>query len=246
MKSISKYFILFCLICADEYASDNDRIRCEYIIEQTNINFKKLKNYEVDISVELDIPGIRMPKSEYKVSFKQPNQIDIVSEDFGILPKAGLFESPEENFNNLEDKRIIDDDDSLKENEVIVEGYAIFDSLKFVSPNEYFKMLEPIVEVRVDTLKWVVNSVSANIERRRDRIPLFEITNTYQTFDNQYVMPVKSIAKYYIKDKKLSNWLNKDSDNYLDQITNQKDSNLEAIVEGSIEVNYSNYIINKK
>ena len=207
---------------------------------------KKLKNYEVDISVELDIPGIRMPKSEYKVSFKQPNQIDIVSEDFGILPKAGLFESPEENFNNLEDKKIIDDDDSLKENEVIVEGYAIFDSLKFVSPNEYFKMLEPIVEVRVDTLKWVVNSVSANIERRRDRIPLFEITNTYQTFDNQYVMPVKSIAKYYVKDKKLSNWLNKDSDNYLDQITNQKDSNLEAIVEGSIEVNYSNYIINKK
>ena len=246
MKSISKCFILFCLICADEYASDNDRIRCEYIIEQTNINFKKLKNYEVDISVELDIPGIRMPKSEYKVSFKQPNQIDIVSENFGILPKAGLFESPEENFNNLEDKRIIDDDDSLKENEVIVEGYAIFDSLKFVSPNEYFKMLEPIVEVRVDTLKWVVNSVSANIERRRDRIPLFEITNTYQTFDNQYVMPVKSIAKYYVKDKKLSNWLNKDSDNYLDQITNQKDSNLEAIVEGLIEVNYSNYIINKK
>tara|TARA_B100000401_G_scaffold390657_1_gene297007 strand:+ start:427 stop:606 length:180 start_codon:yes stop_codon:yes gene_type:complete len=59
-------------------------------------------------------------------------------------------------------------------------------------------------------------------------------------------MPVKSIAKYYVKDKKLSNWLNKDSDNYLDQITNQKDSNLEAIVEGSIEVNYSNYIINKK
>ena len=58
-------------------------------------------------------------------------------------------------------------------------------------------------------------------------------------------MPVKSIAKYYVKDKKLSNWLNKDSDNYLDQMTNQKDSNLEAIVEGTIEVNYSNYIINK-
>ena len=73
------------------------------IIEQTNINFKKLKNYEVDISVELDIPGIRMPKSEYKVSFKQPNQIDIVSEDFGILRKAGLFESPEEEIDKLEE-----------------------------------------------------------------------------------------------------------------------------------------------
>ncbi len=246
MKAFGKYFILFCLIFANEYASTKDSVLCEYIIEQTNINFKKLRNYEVDISVELDIPGIRMPKSEYKVSFKQPNQIDIVSQDFGILPKAGLFESPEENFNNLEDKRIIYDDDSLKENEVMVEGYAIFDSLKFVSPNEYFKMLEPIVEVRVDTLNWVVNSVSANIERRRDRIPLFEINNTYKTFDNEYVMPVKSIAKYYVKDKKLSNWLNKDSDTYLDQMTKQNDSNLDAIVEGSIEVKYSNYIINKK
>ena len=239
-------FLFLCFIGAAEYASALDSIRCEYIVRQTNIKFENINNYNVDISVDLDIPGMRMPKSEYQISFKQPNQIDIKSKSFGVLPKAGLFESPEENFNNLEDKRVIYNKNSLKDNQVIVEGYAIFDSLKFVSPNEYFKMLDIVTEVTVDTMDWVVKSVVASIQNRKSKVPLFEINNVYETFDNEYVMPIKSIANYYIKDQKLSNWLNKDSDDYLNKITQNNNSESDAIIKGTIEVMYRNYVINKK
>ncbi len=247
MKVASLFtFLVLGIFNAAEYASIEDSLRCKYIIDKTNTQFEKLNNYEVDIFVKLDIPGIRMPNSNYKVFFRQPNQIEVKSKYFGVLPKAGLFESPEENFNNLEDKKVIYIGDSLSANEVIVEGYAIFDSLKFVSPNEYFKMLDPIVEVKVDTIDWVVKSVVASIETRRNKIPLFQINNTYQRFDDKYVMPVKSIAKYYVKDKKLSNWLNKESDNYLNKMTQNKNSDSKDMVEGTIEVTYRNYLINKK
>ena len=244
MRLINFLIIFMSFAITGNYASKIDSIRCQYVIDKTNANFQKVKNYTVDISVELDIPGIRMPKSNYVVSFNQPDQIEIKSKEFGILPKTGLFESPEENFNNLEDKVFILKDESLIENEVMVEGYAIFDSLKFASPNAYLEMLEPIVRVKVDTLNWVINSVVASIETRKKKIPLFQIENIYNRFDSEFFMPVKSTAKYYIKDKKLSNWLSKDSD-YLNQMKQSQNSDSESIVEGTIEVKYSNYVINK-
>ena len=93
---------------------------------------------------------------------------------------------------------------------------------------------------------WVVKSVVASIENRKSKVPLFEINNVYETFDNEYVMPIKSIANYYIKDQKLSNWLNKDSDDYLNKITQNNNSESDAIIKGTIEVMYRNYVINKK
>ena len=58
-------------------------------------------------------------------------------------------------------------------------------------------------------------------------------------------MPTKSIAKYFIKDKKLSNWLNDDTDDYLDKLTSSKSKDSGELVEGRIEVFYSDYIINR-
>ena len=56
-------------------------------------------------------------------------------------------------------------------------------------------------------------------------------------------MPYKSIVKYYIKDKKLFNWLNKDAGSVMGK-ENLPNSN-NSIVEGTIIVNYKKYKINK-
>ena len=63
--------------------------------------------------------------------------------------------------------------------------------------------------------------------------------------EDDFYMPTKSIAKYFIKDKKLSNWLNDDTDDYLDKLTSSKSEDSGELVEGRIEVFYSDYIINR-
>ena len=106
-------------------------------------------------------------------------------------------------------------------------------------------MLDTFVEVKIDTANWVVKNVKASILTRKNNVPLFEINNFYElTIDNFY-LPTKSIAKYFIKDKKLSNWLNDDREDYIEKLTTAKNNNSDKIVEGRIEIFYSDYIINK-
>ena len=247
MKKMFKYFLFLSLsaIMAKEYTSEKDSIICHNLIMKTHNKFLEIKDYQVNISVDLYMPAIRMPRSKYKVFYKYPNLVDIESKSFGVLPKAGLFESPLENFNNLEDKSLSDFKDSLNINDVIIEGYAIFDSLKFVSPNDYFKMLDTFVQVKIDTVNWVVKNVKAGILTRKNNVPLFEIDNFYEFVENDFYMPTKSIAKYFIKDKKLSNWLNDDTEDYLEKLTSSKSDDSSKLVEGRIEIFYTDYIINK-
>jgi hypothetical protein len=248
MIRLFKYFLFLSLsiLFSKEYFSEKDSLICHYLIMKTHGKFLEIKNYEVDVTVDLYMPAIRMPRSKYKIFYKYPDLIDIESESFGILPKAGLFESPLENFNNLSFKRFVDFKDSLNVNDVIIQGDAIFDSLKFVTPNEYFKMIDIIVDVKIDTLNWVVKNVKAEIYRRReDNVPLFEIDNLYQFVVDDFYMPTKSIAKYFIKDKKLSNWLNDENEDYLEKLTSSKKDISGELVEGKIEVFYSDYIINR-
>ncbi len=76
------------------------------IIENTNNQFNSVDDYKVNMLVELDVPAFRMPKKKYKVFYKNPNKIKVKAKGFGILPKTGLFTSPNDNFDNLKDIKI--------------------------------------------------------------------------------------------------------------------------------------------
>ena len=61
------------------------------------------------MNVKLEIPAFRMPKKKYKVFYKNPDMIKVKARGFGILPKTGLFTSPLDNFDNLKNIRILND-----------------------------------------------------------------------------------------------------------------------------------------
>jgi len=56
--------------------------------------FKKIEDYEVDILVKIDVDFLKVPDSEAKLYFKQPNKIHVESEKFTLLPRQGLDFSP--------------------------------------------------------------------------------------------------------------------------------------------------------
>tara|TARA_Y100001968_G_scaffold322304_2_gene358146 strand:- start:130 stop:867 length:738 start_codon:yes stop_codon:yes gene_type:complete len=213
----------------------------DYYIDKINEKFNTINDYKVDMTIKIEVPAFRMPKKKYKVFYKNPDKIKIKSKGFGILPKTGLFTSPNDNFDNLKNIKLAKNNLELDENEIMMVGDLIVDSLKLEMPNEYSRItFDPIVEVKVDTLNWVIKNVTTKL----DTLKLFQINNYYEIYSNEYYMPKQSVVKYYIKDKKLFNWLNKDAGNIINQGQELANKN-NSIVEGTITVNYKNYKINK-
>ena len=125
----------------DLYLNDVNRV-----IDKTQKQFEKASDYQVTMKIELKVPGFRMPKKKYKVFFKQPNKLKIKSRGFGMLPKTGIFTSPNDNFDNLKNMRFISTDNN--NGQVYIKGEVIVDSLKLKMPNEYAKLgVRPTVTV---------------------------------------------------------------------------------------------------
>ena len=212
-----------------------------YIITKTNEKFNSIEDYQVDMTIRVKIPAFRMPKKRYKVYYKNPNKVKVRAKGFGILPKTGLFTSPNDNFDNLTNIKITDYKDKNNVNDVIIAGDLIVDSLKVDMPNEYTRLtFDPIVEVKIDTLNWVIKNVTTKL----DTLKMFQIDNYYKKFD-KYYMPEKSIVKYFVKDKKLFNWINKDAGSIIGNAEAAMMNKNNSIVEGTITVEYKKYKINK-
>ena len=230
-----RYTTLFIILSSLVYTNTNLLNRA--IMKTTN-EYEKVKDFQAQMTVELNMPGIRIPKKTYKVYFKQPNKFKADTKGFGMLPNTGIFTSPKDNFDNLKNLEIRESNLSSNENNILITGTIIPDSLKAQFPSEYAKLtFDPLVDVLIDTTMWVIKSVTSRI----DTLKLFEITNNYKLYDNQYYLPFESQVKYFIKDARLAGWLKKDMKTLINP-NNQKSA--DDVIRGVITVNYLNYKIN--
>ena len=230
-----RYITLFIILTSLVYTDTNLLNRA---IRETTNEYEKVKDFQAQMTVELNMPGIRIPKKTYKVYFKQPNKFKADTKGFGMLPNTGIFTSPKDNFDNLKNLEIKKSNLSSNEKTILITGTIIPDSLKAQFPSEYAKLtFDPLVDVLIDTTMWVIKSVTSRI----DTLKLFEITNNYKLYDNQYYLPFESQVKYFIKDARLAGWLKKDMKTLINP-NNQKSA--DDVIRGVITVNYLNYKIN--
>ena len=236
MRHTGLIIILIFVIGLNGKDAENKSV-VQRLISNTQDQFEKARDYQVTMTIELKVPGFRMPRKRYKVFFKQPDKLKIKSRGFGMLPKTGLFTSPRDNFDNLKNMKLIKA--SKEEGVAYIKGDVIIDSLKLKMPNEYAKLgFRPSVTVKIDTVNWVIN----NIVTELDTLKLVEITNNYKSFNGQYIMPAESKVQYYVKDAKLSSWLKNDITSIVGQNPISQDSDM---VEGKISITYTDYIINE-
>ena len=233
---IFKILFLFLLANSNAFSNNNP----EYIIKKTDDQFREINNYQVDMVISIAIPAFRMPKKKYKVYFKQPDKIKVKSRGFGLLPKTGMFTSPLENFSNLSNIRFSKDLSRTNTNEIMLVGDLVLDSLALDVPNEYARLtFKPTVDVKVDTQNWVITQVLTKI----DTVKIMEINNFYDIVDDSFYMPIRSTVEYYVKDARLSKWINKDIGTI---IGNNHNMNIESdMVKGLISVNYAKYRVNR-
>ena len=233
---IFKILLLFLLANSNAFSNNNP----EYIIKKTDDQFREIDNYQVDMVISIAIPAFRMPKKKYKVYFKQPDKIKVKSRGFGLLPKTGMFTSPIENFSNLSNIRFSKDLSRTNPNEIMLVGDLVLDSLALDVPNEYARLtFKPTVDVKVDTQNWVITQVLTKI----DTVKIMEINNFYDIVDDSFYMPIRSTVEYYVKDARLSKWINKDIGTIMG---NNHNMNIESdMVKGLISVNYAKYRVNR-
>lgn len=233
---IFKILLLFLLANSNAFSNNNP----EYIIKKTDDQFREINNYQVDMVISIAIPAFRMPKKKYKVYFKQPDKIKVKSRGFGLLPKTGMFTSPIENFSNLSNIRLSKDFSRTNPNEIMLVGDLVLDSLALDVPNEYARLtFKPTVDVKVDTQNWVITQVLTKI----DTVKIMEINNFYDVVDDSFYMPIRSTVEYYVKDARLSKWINKDIGTIMG---NNHNMNIESdMVKGLISVNYAKYRVNR-
>ena len=233
---IFKILFLFLLANSNAFSNNNP----EYIIKKTDDQFREINNYQVDMVISIAIPAFRMPKKKYKVYFKQPDKIKVKSRGFGLLPKTGMFTSPIENFSNLSNIRFSKDLSRTNPNEIMLVGDLVLDSLALDVPNEYARLtFKPTVDVKVDTQNWVITQVLTKI----DTVKIMEINNFYDVVDDSFYMPIRSTVEYYVKDARLSKWINKDIGTIMG---NNHNINIESdMVKGLISVNYAKYRVNR-
>ena len=233
---IFKILFLFLLANSNVFSNNNP----EYIIKKTDDQFREINNYQVDMVISIAIPAFRMPKKKYKVYFKQPDKIKVKSRGFGLLPKTGMFTSPIENFSNLSNIRFSKDFSRTDPNEIMLVGDLVLDSLALDVPNEYARLtFKPTVDVKVDTQNWVITQVLTKI----DTVKIMEINNFYDVVDDSFYMPIRSTVEYYVKDARLSKWINKDIGTIMG---NNHNMNIESdMVKGLISVNYAKYRVNR-
>ena len=94
--------------------------------------------------------------------------------------------------------------------------------------------------MKIDTIKWVIKSVTTRI----DTLKIMQIKNKYSQVDRDYFLPTTSTVEYYIKDAKLSKWLNKDISTVIGKDQKLKTQNND-LVEGNIKINYYKYKVNR-
>ena len=235
MKKILQIFFIISTFALCE----ENKIATE-IINKTEQRFRMINDYQVNMVISINIPAFRMPKKKYTVFFKQPNQVQIKSKGFGLLPRTGMFTPPSENFNNLTDVTINHTADSLGYGSVMLRGNLIVDSLAIKMPNDYAKLtFKPTVDVVIDTSQWVITRVVTKI----DTIKIMEINNIYDFVDGSYFLPIRSTVEYFVKDARISKWLKKDIGTI---IGNQQSIDPGSdMVKGEISVTYDKYKVNR-
>ncbi len=193
------------------------------ILEGVKEAFKKIEDYEVDIRVKIDVDFLKVPDSEAKLYFKQPNKIHVESEKFALLPRQGLDFSP---LGLLSGKYT-----ALYEQE---------DTIRNI-PTSVVKII-PLGndgDIILSTF-WVDQSrnLIIRVESTKKPTGTFTIDFTYEKYDDHYELPSKMEFTFTVDKMMFPRGMDGQAD---DEDSNYKSDSKT----GKVYITYTNYEVNQ-
>lgn len=219
-----KFVFLFLMILVSVTESFPQSKDPDEILDRVKAAFKKFEDYEVDIHIKVDVDFLKIPESEAKLYFKQPDKIHVESEKFALLPRQGLDFSP---LGLLSGKYT-----ALYEQEDTIGNI----------PTSIVKII-PLGndnDIILSTF-WVDQTRNLIIRMESTKKPTgtFSIDFTYEKYDDNYELPSQMVFTFSIDRLMLPRGM----DGQLDaDDDNNKKSNSTT---GKVYITYTNYKINQ-
>ncbi len=91
MKLVFNIILIAFSILASAHSQTNNP---DVILKRVLESFNKIEDYEVNVKIKVDVDFIKVPDTEAKIYFKQPDKIHFESETFAMLPREGFDFSP--------------------------------------------------------------------------------------------------------------------------------------------------------
>ncbi|MGD8782095.1 MAG: hypothetical protein PVH88_24415 [Ignavibacteria bacterium] len=85
-----KYLTLF-IIIGKIFTQEIDPYE---LINKLSEEFNKVEDYQVNVTITVDVNFLKVPETKATIYFKQPDKVKMDSEGFALLPKEGLNFSP--------------------------------------------------------------------------------------------------------------------------------------------------------
>lgn len=220
MKFILIYVLLIVTSIIAQSKNPNE------IINEVISNFSKVKDYQVDVNIKVDIEFLKVPDSKAKIYFKQPDKIHLESEGFALLPKDGLDFSP----SSLVKKNYT----AIYEQDVMLDGINT-SIVKVIPIGDQGNVI--LSTLWIDQSKKIIRKVESTTKTNGT----FSINFFYD--DNlKYPLPSKIIFSFNIDQMNIPNAFGDEPN--ADQ-PKKKKGRFNSTTKGQVIVTYSNYKVNK-
>jgi len=215
MKTIKILVLLFALLPASISAQN-----AEAIVKQAKQEFDKIKDYQADANIKLDLDMVRMPVKKAKVYFKQPSKLKIDAQGFMMVHKKTMNININEFLNGGYTALYIKTD--------IIDGFATH-VIKIIPKDE--KSDNVLTTLWIDCQKLCLRK----IENSSKSTGSFVVNMKYGA--NPYNLPDQMTVSF-----------DAGKNQGIQMAAGMQDmgkSKGKKLTKGSVTINYSNYVVNK-
>jgi len=195
----------------------------DLILKKVIESFSKVKDYEVDVQVKVDVDFIKVPDTKAKIYFKQPDKINFESDGFALLPKEGI------NFSPL--SFLKKDYTALYQKEDILDGHSV-SVIKVIPSSDQGDI--------VLTTLWIDQSycIIRKVESTTKTNGTFTIDLKYDKMMKDYYLPGSMVFGFNIDKMNLPKA-------FTGQAEMESRKNIGKTTYGKVYITYTNYKVNK-
>ncbi|MDR3609580.1 MAG: hypothetical protein P4L27_03350 [Ignavibacteriaceae bacterium] len=217
MKSL---FILILLVCGLNYSQSKDP---DLILKKVKDSFSKIKDYEVDVQVKVDVDFIKVPDTKAKIYFKQPDKINFESDGFAMLPKEGINFSP---LSFLKTEYT-----ALFQKEDVIDGFPV-SIIKVIPSSDQSDI--------VLTTLWIDQSynIIRKVESTTKTNGTFTIDLKYDIKKKDYYLPYSMVFGFNVDKMNLPKTFSGEAET-------ESRRNIGKSTTGKVYITYSNYKVNQ-
>lgn len=215
----------------------------DYSVEQVRdsliVQFNRVQDFAVKIRVDMNMPGFRMPKKMVEVLYKKPDKFKVESASFAIVPKTGLWLSPEKIFSSMDAIQIL----STDSNRIEIQGGFNPDSAKMDMGASKMQDLKEKMKIRlwVDPDRWVMTKM----QTFADTVAFMNMQSTYVEAKSGIWLPETTRLTFNVPSEFAGSQHPPEmNDEELKKAIEEHTKNQQEDVKGTVILEFINYKIN--